>query len=193
MLSVPITTGPTEWDTISLNDEPMSIADIIEEEIDSSDDSITSEESTNPSEERSERSAAENDLDTDACDEGSNTSEENSNSIEESDDAAENVSMENPFEDEEIQNFQAVEIRDINAMLDAISKELGDGEDNEFLEMQAMLVDSMEEELEESDSGDDMDQVANNEERDVIEEVISGLGPQRTAQQKIQEWFEKMV
>ena len=193
MLSVPITTGPTEWDTISLNDEPMSIADIIEEEIDSSDDSITSEESTNPSEERSERSAAENDLDTDACDEGSNTSEESSNSIEESDDAAENVSIENPFEDEEIQNFQAVEIRDIHAMLDAISKELGDGEDNEFLEMQAMLVDSMEEELEESDSGYDVDQAVNIDESDVIQEVIIGLGPQKTAQQKIHEWFEKMV
>ena len=193
MLSVPITTGPTEWDTISLNDEPMSIADIIEEEIDSSDDSITSEESTNPSEERSERSAAENDLDTDACDEGSNTSEGNSNSIEESDDAAENVSMENPFEDEEIQNFQAVEIHDIHAMLDAISKELGDGEGDEFLEMQAMLVDSMEDELVDSDSGYDMDQAVDIDESDIIQEVIIGLGPQKTAQQKIYEWFEKMV
>ena len=48
-----ISTGPTEWDTISINDEPMTIADINEEEIDSSDDSITSEESTNSSEERS--------------------------------------------------------------------------------------------------------------------------------------------
>ena len=162
MLSVPITTGPTEWDTISLNDEPMSIADIIEEEIDSSD-------------------------------EDANTSEESSNSIEESDDAAENVSMENPFEDEEIQNFQAVEIRDIHAKLDAISKELGDGEDNEFLEMQAMLVDSMEEELEESDSGYDMDQAVDIDESDIIQEVIIGLGPQKTAQQKIYEWFEKMV
>ena len=162
LVSVPITPGPTEWDTISINDEPMSIADIIEEEIDSSD-------------------------------EDANTSEESSNSSEESDDAAENVSIENPFEDEEIQNFQAVEIRDIHAMLDAISKELGDGEDNEFLEMQAMLVDSMEEELEESDSGYDMDQAANIDESDVIQEVIIGLGPQKTAQQKIHEWFEKMV
>ena len=76
MLSVPMTTGPTEWDIISLNDEPISIADIIEEEIDSSDDSITSEESTNPSEERSERSAAEN------------------------------VRIKNSFENEEFQNFQ---------------------------------------------------------------------------------------
>ena len=36
-----ISTGPTEWDTISINDEPMSIADIIEEEIDSSDEDLT--------------------------------------------------------------------------------------------------------------------------------------------------------
>ena len=78
-------------------------------------------------------------------------------------------------------------------MLDAISKELGDGEDNEFLEMQAMLVDSMEEELEESDSGYDVDQAVNIDESDVIQEVIIGLGPQKTAQQKIYEWFEKMV
>ena len=42
-----------EWDTISINDEPMSIADIIEEEIDTSDDSITSEERSNSNEERS--------------------------------------------------------------------------------------------------------------------------------------------
>ena len=140
----------------------MSIADIIEEEIDSSD-------------------------------EDSNTSEESSNSSEESDDAAENVSIENPFEDEEIQNFQAVEIHDIHAMLDAIRKELGDGEDDEFHEMQAMLVDSMEDELVDSDSGYDMDQAADIDESDVIQEVIIGLGPQKTAQQKIYEWFEKMV
>ena len=143
----------------------MSIADIIEEEIDSSDDSITSEESTNSSEERS----------------GGN-------------DAAENVSIENPFEDEEIQNFQAVEIHDIHAMLDAISKELGDGEDDEFLEMQAMLVDSMEDELVDSDSGYDMDQAADIDESDVIQEVIIGLGPQKTAQQKsmngLKRWFD---
>ena len=49
----------------------------------------------NSNEERSERSAAENELDTDA-----------SNSSEESDDAAEDVCIENPFEDEEFQNFQ---------------------------------------------------------------------------------------
>ena len=165
MFSVPITPGPTEWDTISIDDEPMSIADILEEEIDTSDDSLTSEESTNSSEERSVGN-----------------------------DAAENVSIENPFEDEEIQNFQAVEIHDIHAMLDAISKELGDGEDKEFLEMQAMLVGSYtEEELEESDSGYDMDQVANIDVSDVNQEVIIGLGPQKTAQQKIHEWFEKMV
>ena len=120
-----------DWDTVSINEEPVITADILEEERESSDDSITSEESTDSSEERSERSAAENDLDTD----------ESSNSSDESDDAAENVSIENPFEDEEIQNFQAVEIQDIHAMLDAISKELGDGEGDEFLEMQAMLVD----------------------------------------------------
>ena len=164
-----------DWDTISINEEPMIIADILEEERESSDDSITSEEST-------ERAAAENELDTDA-----------SNSSEESDDAAENVSIENPFEDEEIQNFQAVEIHDIHAMLDAISKELGDGEDEEFLEMQAMLLDSMEDELVDSDSGYDMDQAVNIDESDVIQEVIIGLGPQKTAQQKIYEWFEKMV
>ena len=191
-----------DWDTISINEEPMIIADILEEERESSDDSITSEESTDSSEERSERSAAENELDTDA-----------SNSSEESDDAEDVciciedvcICSENPFEDEEFQNFQAGEIRDILARLDAvskelddeldaISKELSDSEDKEFLEMQAMVLgDYTEEELEESDSEDDMDQVANSEERDVIQEVISGLGPQITAQQKIQEWFEKMV
>ena len=180
-----------EWDTSSINEEPMTIADILEEEREASDDSITSEESTDSSEERSERSAAENELDTDA-----------SNSSEESDDAEavriciedDCIGIENPFEDEEFQNSQAGEIRDILARLDAISKELGDGEDKEFLEMQAMFIgDYAEEELEESDSGYDMDQVANNEERDVIQEVISGLGPQISAQQKIQEWFAKMV
>ena len=124
-----ISTESMEWDTFAVNDEPVSIADFIVEEIVSSDDSITSEESTYSSDERSERSAAENDVDTD----------ESSNSNEESDDAAENVSIDNPFEDEEIQNFQAVEIRDINAMLDAIS-ELSDAEDMEFLEMHAMVL-----------------------------------------------------
>ena len=153
-----------EWDSIAINDEPVSIADFIVEEIGSSDDSITSEESTYSSEERSERSAAEN------------------------------VSIDNPFEDEEIQNFQAVEIRDILAMLDAISNELGDAEDKEFLEMQAMVLgDYTEEELEESDSGYDIDQAADIDVSDVIPEVIIGLGPQKTAQQKIHEWFEKMV
>ena len=184
-----------DWDTISINEEPIIIVDILEEEREASGDSITSEEST-------ERSAAENELDTDA----SNSSEEN--------DDAEDVCIciedvcicsENPFEDEEFQNFQSGEIQDIldrldvvskelDDELDAINKELGDSEDKEFLEMQAMVLgDYTEEELEESDSGDDMDQVANNEERDVIQEVISGLGPQITAQQKIQEWFAKMV
>ena len=78
-------------------------------------------------------------------------------------------------------------------MLDAIRKGLGDGEDDEFLEMQAMLVDSMEDELVDSDSGYDMEQAADIDESDVIQEVIIGLGPQKTAQQKIHEWFEKMV
>ena len=159
-----ISSEPMEWDSIAINDEPVSIADFIVEEIGSSDDSITSEESTYSSEERSERSAAEN------------------------------VSIDNPFEDEEIQNFQAVEIRDILAMLDAISNELGDAEDKEFLEMQAMVLgDYTEEELEESDSGYDIDQAADIDVSDVIPEVIIGLGPQKTAQQKIHEWFEKMV
>ena len=191
-----------EWDTISLNEEPMIIADMLEEEREASDDSITSEESTDSSEERSERSAAENELDTDA----SNSSEEN--------DDAEDVCIciedvcicsENPFEDEESQNFQAGEIRDILARLDAvskelddeldaISKELSDSEDKECLEVQAMvLADYTEEELEDSESEDDMEQVANIEEIDVIREVVSGLGPQKTAEQKIQEWLEKMV
>ena len=159
-----ISSEPMEWDSIAISDEPVSIADFIVEEIGSSDDSITSEESTYSSEERSERSAAEN------------------------------VSIDNPFEDEEIQNFQAVEIRDILAMLDAISNELGDAEDKEFLEMQAMVLgDYTEEELEESDSGYDIDQAADIDVSDVIPEVIIGLGPQKTAQQKIHEWFEKMV
>ena len=184
-----------DWDTISINEEPIIIADILEEEREASDDSITSEEST-------ERSAAENELDTDA----SNSSEEN--------DDAEDVCIciedvcicsENPFEDEEFQNSESGEIRDILARLDAVSKdlddeldainkELEDSEDKEFLEMQAMVLgDYTEEDLEESDSEDDMEQVANIEERDVIQEVIIGLGPQKSFQQKIQEWFEKMV
>ena len=181
-----------DWDTISINEEPMIIADILEEERESSDDSITSEESTDSSEERSERSAAENELDTDA-----------SNSSEESDDAEDVciciedvcICSENPFEDEEFQNSESGEIRDILARLDAVSKdlddeldainkELEDSEDKECLEMQAMVLgDYTEEELEESDSEDGIDQVANSEERDVIQEVIIGLGPQKTAQQ----------
>ena len=160
-----ISTESMEWDTFAVNDEPVTIAD------------------SYSSDERSERSAAENDVDTD----------ESPNLNEDSDDAAENVSIDNPFEDEEIQNFQAVEIRDIHAMLDAIS-ELSDAEDKEFLEMQAMFVGNYtEEELEESDSGYDIDQAADIDESDVIQEVIIGLGPQKTAQQKIYEWFEKMV
>ena len=70
-----ISSEPMEWDSIAINDEPVSIADFIVEEIGSSDDSITSEESTYSSEERSERSAAENDVDTD---ESSNSNEERS-------------------------------------------------------------------------------------------------------------------
>ena len=170
-----------EWDYIAINDEPVIIADFIVEEIGSSDDSITSEESTYSSEERSERSAAEN------------------------------VSIDNPFEDEEIQNFQAVEIRDILAMLDAISNELGDAEDKEFLEMHAMVLgdyteeehegsdsemqalvlgDYTEEELE-SDSGYGIYQAADINEG--IPMVINGLGPQKSSLQKIVEWLEKMV
>ena len=154
-----------EWDTSSINEEPMTIADILEEEREASDDAegvcICIE---------------------DVC-----------------------ICSENPFEDEESQNFQAGEIRDILARLDAvskelddeldaISKELSDSEDEECLEVQAMVLeDYTEEELEDSESEDDMEQVANIEERDVIPEVISGLGPQITAQQKIQEWLAKMV
>lgn len=163
-----------EWDTLAVNDEPVSIADFIVEEIVSSDESITSEESTYSSDERSERSAAENDVDTD----------EIPNLNEDSDDAAENVSIDNPFEDEEFQNFQAVEIRDIN--------ELSDAEDKDFLEMQAMLLgEYTEEELEESDSGYGIYQAAD---IDVsIPKVINGLVPQKSSQQKILEWLEKMV
>merc|ERR1712236_124886 len=138
-----ISTESMEWDTLAVNDEPFSIVDFIVEEIVSNDESITSEESTYSSDERSERSAAENDVDTD----------EIPNLNEDIDDAAENVSIDNPFEDEEFQNFQAVEIRDINAMLDA-SSELSDTEDKDFLEMQAMVLGEYTEgELEESDSG----------------------------------------
>ena len=90
-----ISTESMEWDTLAVNDEPVSIADYIVEEIVASDESITSEESTYSSDERSERSAAENDVDTD----------EIPNLNEDSDDAAENVSIDNPFEDEEFQNF----------------------------------------------------------------------------------------
>ena len=173
----------------------MSISDTIDEESDiSDDDSNTSDESSNYSDERSVGDdAAENDLPS--------------------------VSIENSVQDDEIQNFQSMldairkglgddtvekdlaienpgeddEIHDIQAMLDAIRKGLGDGEDDEFLEMQAMLVDSMEDELVDSDSGYDMEQAADIDESDVIQEVIIGLGPQKTAQQKIYEWFEKMV
>ena len=196
-----ISTESMEWDTSVVIDEPVSIADFIVEEIVSSDDSITSE-STYSSDERSERSAAENDVDTD----------ESPNPTEESDDAAENVSIVNPFEDEEIKNFLAVEIRDIHAMLDAISNELSDAEDKEFLEMQAMVLgdyteeeleesdsemqamvlgDYTEEELEESDSGYGIYQAADIDVSDVV--PISGLCTQKSAQEKIQEWFLKMV
>ena len=169
-----ISTESMEWDTFAVNDEPVSIADFIVEEIVSSDESITSEESTYSSDERSERSAAENDVDTD----------EIPNLNEDSDDAAENVSIDNPFEDEEFQNFQAVEIRDIN--------ELSDAEDKDFLEMQAMVLGYYtEEELEESDSGYGIYQAAD---IDVsIPKVINGLVPQKSSQQKILEWLEKMV
>ena len=146
----------------------------------------------NSSEEKSDRSAAENELDTDA----SNSSEEN--------DDAEDVCIciedvcicsENPLDDE---------IRDILARLDSVSKELddkldainqelSDNEDKECLEMQAMvLADYTEEELEESDS-DDMEQIVNNEQRDDVQDVLGGLGPQITFHQKIQEWLVKMV
>ena len=199
-----------EWDIFAVNDEPVSIADFIVEEIVSIDESINSEESTSSSDERSERSVAENDVDTD----------ESPNLNEDSDDAAENVIIDNPFEDEEFQNFQAVEIRDINAMLDAIS-ELSDAEDKEFLEMHAMVLgdyteeeheesdsemqalvlgDYTEEELEESDcdtlisdSGYGIYQAADIDVSDGIPKVINGLGPQKSSQQKILEWLEKMV
>ena len=161
LFAVPVNPGPTEWDIISIDDEPMSIADTIDEEIDTSDDSNTSEESSNSSEERSVgNDAAENDL------------------------AA--VTIENPVEDDEIE--------DIQAMLDAIRKELGDCEDDEFHEMQAMLVASMEDELVDSDSGYDMDQAEDIDESDDNQgRVIIGLGPQKTAHQKIYDWFDKMV
>ena len=198
-----ISTESMEWDTSVVIDEPVSIADFIVEEIVSSDDSITSEESTYSSDERSERSAAENDVDTD----------ESPNPTEESDDAAENVSIVNPFEDEEIKNFLAVEIRDIHAMLDAISNELSDAEDKEFLEMQAMVLgdyteeeleesdsemqamvlgDYTEEELEESDSGYGIYQAADIDVSDVVPEALF-LGTQKSAQQKIHDWFLSMV
>ena len=205
-----ISTESMEWDTFAVNDEPVSIADFIVEEIVSIDESINSEESTSSSDERSERSVAENDVDTD----------ESPNLNEDSDDAAENVIIDNPFEDEEFQNFQAVEIRDINAMLDAIS-ELSDAEDKEFLEMHAMVLgdyteeeheesdsemqalvlgDYTEEELEESDcdtlisdSGYGIYQAADIDVSDGIPKVINGLGPQKSSQQKILEWLEKMV
>ena len=197
-----ISTESMEWDTFAVNDEPVSIADFNVEEIVSIDESINSEESTSSSDERSERSVAENDVDTD----------ESPNLNEDSDDAAENVIIDNPFEDEEFQNFQAVEIRDINAMLDAIS-ELSDAEDKEFLEMHAMVLgDYTEEELEESDSemqalvlgdyteeelesdsGYGIYQAADIDVSDGIPKVIKGLGPQKSSQKKILEWLEKMV
>ena len=176
-----ISTESMEWDTFAVNDEPVSIADFIVEEIVSSDESITSEESTYSSDERSERSAAENVVDT----------VEIPNLNEDSDDAAENVSIDNPFVDVEFQNFQAAEIRDINAMQDA-SSELSDAEDKDFLEMQAMLLgEYTEEELEESDSGYGIYQAADIDIR--IPKVINYLVPQKSSQQKILEWLEKMV
>ena len=95
-----ISTESMEWDTLAVNDEPVSIADFIVEEIVSSDESITSEESTYSSDERSERSAAENDVDTD----------ESPNPNEESDDAAENVSIDNPFEVESSRKRQLFQV-----------------------------------------------------------------------------------
>ena len=150
LFAVPVNPGPTEWDIISIDDEPMSIADTIDEEIDTSDDSNTSEESSNSSEERSVgNDAAENDI--------------------------ASGSIENPVEDDEIE-------------------EPGDGEDDEFHEIQAMLVASMEDELVDSDSGYDMDQAEDIDESDDNQgRVIIGLGPQKTAHQKIYDWFDKMV
>ena len=145
LFAVPVNPGPTEWDIISIDDEPMSIADTIDEEIDTSDDSNTSEESSNSSEERSVgNDAAENDL--------------------------ASGSIENPVEDDEIEDIE------------------------EFHKMQAMLVASMEDELVDSDSGYDMDQAEDIDESDDNQgRVIIGLGPQKTAHQKIYDWFDKMV
>ena len=145
LFSVPVNPGPTEWDIISIDDEPMSISDTIDEEIDTSDDSNTSEESSNSSEERSVgNDAAENDL--------------------------ASVTIENPVEDDEIEDIE------------------------EFHKMQAMLVASMEDELVDSDSGYDMDQAEDIGESDDNQgRVIIGLGPQKTAHQKIYDWFDKMV
>ena len=145
LFAVPVNPGPTEWDIISIDDEPMSIAVTIDEEIDTSDDSNTSEESSNSSEERSVgNDAAENDL--------------------------ASGSIENPVEDDEIEDIE------------------------EFHKMQAMLVASMEDELVDSDSGYDMDQAEDIDESDDNQgRVIIGLGPQKTAHQKIYDWFDKMV
>ena len=93
LFSVPTNPGPTEWDIICIEDEPMSISDTIDEESDISDD------------------------DSNTSDEGSNFSDERSVG----DDAAENdLAIENPVEDDEIQNFQS--------MLDTIRKGFGDDE-----------------------------------------------------------------
>ena len=171
-----------KWDTSSVHDEPVTVADILEEERESSDYTITSDESTDSIEEIAEVSAADNESD-------ANTSNPNEES-----DAAEAVrmcieddciDMENPFDGEELQSFEASEIRDILARLNAIQKELD--EDKECLEMEALvLADYTEEELEESDSDNEMEQEANNEERDDDQDILGGLGPQINFHQKIQ-------
>ena len=78
LLLTPINPGPTEWDFISIDDEPTSTADIIEEEIDTSDDSITSEESSNSNEERSVEEEIDTSDDSITSKESSNSSEERS-------------------------------------------------------------------------------------------------------------------
>ena len=133
------------------------------------------------------------DEESDISDDDSNTSDESSNFSDErsvGDDAAENdvasVTIEDPVADDNIE--------DIQAMLDAIKKELGEVEGDDFHEMQAMLEASMEEELEDSDNESVMDQAEGIDESDDIQgRVIFGLGPQKTAHQKISDWFDKMV
>ena len=193
LFSVPTNPGPTEWDIISIDDEPMSIADTIDEEIDTSDDSNTSEESSNSSEERSVgNDAAENDL--------------------------ASVTIEDPVEDDDIQDIQAMldaikeelgdveddDFHEMQAMLEAsMEEDLGDS-DNESCKDQAEVIDEsdelqdfldeqnrMQEILDEQNSFSSESSKADSANQINQGRVIFGLDQQKTIHQKVSDWFDK--